>query len=271
MVTDFIYDDIRLSDLGYMVVSFNGSVNDEIATDSQLTFNHISLMGGKRQPYITAKYEDPLEIEMYIAKNSCICGVERNNKDSHIISVSEMSFLKRWLVRPTPHKLVVESDEYTGVYWNGSFNVEEYVFGDGRIGVHLTFECDAPFGYMEDIVHSVTLQANETYSFNCVSDEIGWIYPDIQITVLQSGNLEITNIADNRITKINNCSANEIITIDKKMQISSSDSTHRIFDDFNYVFYRITNSFKNFENTFESNLPVSITLTYSPYAKVVIV
>lgn len=270
MVTDFIYDNIRLSDLGYAVMSIDGAINNKIDTDSQLSINHISMMGGKRQPYASAIYDEPLKMEFYIGKNNCI-QTSSPVEHAYCISVSEMAFLKRWLVRATPQKLVIPADEYNGIYWKGSFNLEEYVLGDERIGAYLTFECDAPFGYFEDTILAGTASANSEFSFNSISDEIGWIYPDFNIVVLEDGDLEITNAADGRTTAINNCVANEVIAIDRNLQISSSVASHNILDDFNYTFYRVVTDFMNVENTIESNLSIRFTLTYRPYAKVVIV
>lgn len=272
MVTDFIYNDNKLSDFGYALVSFDGIKDGEIDTDSQFSFNHISMMRGKKQPFITSTYDDPLEMEFYIAKNWCL--FEEDNdmyKNSYNISVSEMAFLKRWLVSPTPHKLMAIGEGYEGIFWNGSFNVEEYTLGDGRIGAHLTFECDAPFGYYGGIIYKGTLDTDKTYKYNCISDEVGWLYPNLTITVNEDGDLELTNSFDGRKTIIKNCTQGEKITFSEYLQVTTSDINHKIADDFNYVFYRIGNDYNNVENTLESNLSIDFTIEYNPIAKVVIV
>ena len=69
--SDFEYDGISLSSMGLSIVSFDGAQDDEITTDSQRTFNSISLFGGRYQPFLTSIYEDRLEIEFAIAKNFC--------------------------------------------------------------------------------------------------------------------------------------------------------------------------------------------------------
>lgn len=270
MVTDFVYDGIRLSDLGYAIVSFDGARDDEVDTDSQLSFNHVSFFRGKKQPFITSVYEEPLEFELYIAKN--LCGYSQDMKASNYnISVRDMAFLKRWLSRTTPHKLTAVNDEYNGIYWNGSFNIEEYVLGDGRIGAHLTFECDAPYGYKEEVTIRGSLNADESYEYNCMSDEIGWIYPTIKIDIQQDGDLNITNAADNRTVEIKGCVTGETITIDNNMQIRTNVQSHKIADDFNYVFYRVINSFDSVENSIQSNIPIDFTIKYTPYAKAVMI
>lgn len=271
MVTDFIYDGKRLSDFGCTIVLFEDEKKGEIETDSKYSFNHISLMRGKRQPFITSVYEDPLKMEIYIAKDACVIEGDLKTSDL-IISPTEMTRIKRWLVRPTAHKLSVIGGGCDNVYWMGSFELEEYIFGDGRIGAHLTFECDAPFGYYQDVTFTSDLEGDGEYDFNCTSDEIGWLYPNtFEITVKQNGNLEITNTSDNRIVKINNCVNGEVIRFDKNLQISTSATDHKIMNDFNFTYYRINNSLDNVGNSIKTNLPISFSMTYSPIAKVVIV
>ena len=271
MVTDFEYDGILLSQVGYAIVSFGGIRDGEIDTDSQISFNHSSMMQGKYQPFSSYIYDDVLKMELYIGKD--MCRVESTQDGfNYNISVSEMAFLKRWLSRPTPHILrAIGDDSYNGIFWRGSFVVEEYTLGDGRIGAHLTFECDAPFGYMEDVLFRDSLTSGSSYKYNCISDEIGYIYPNLSILLKESGNLELTNAHDNRKTIVKNCEADEIITFTDKLQVFSSISSHKILDDFNYVFYRINNSFKNVENTISSNLAIDFVINYNPYAKAVIV
>ena len=272
MVTDFIYNDCRLSDFGYAIVLFDTIKDGEIDTDSQLTFNHISIANGKKMPFITSTYEDPLKMEFYIARNLCNYNDYNGIYDMTTnISLSEMAFLKRWLVSPTPHKLQVVGDEYAGIFWMGSFNVEEYTLGDNRIGAHLTFECDAPFGYYNDVTLEGSLNSGEVYKYNCISDEIGYLYPNISIRLMENGDLELSNSFDGKVTSIKNCRQYETITMDENMQIYSDYPTHEIMDDFNFVFYRIGSDFGNIGNTLESNLAIEYTIQYRPICKAVIV
>ncbi len=271
MVTDFEYDGILLSSVGYALVTFDGIRSGEIDTDSQITFNHMPMMRGKYQPFSSYIYEDVLKMELYIGKDMCRIDSSMEKFDYNI-SVSEMSFLKRWLSRPTPHALkAIGDDSYTGVFWRGSFIVEEYTLGDGRIGAHLTFECDAPFGYMEDVIVRGDIESNEEYEYNCTSDEVGYIYPKLTILLKGDGDLRFSNGHDERETVIKNCVNGEIITITKNQQISSSISSHKVMNDFNFVFYRVCNAFRDTKNSIKSNIPIEFVIEYNPYAKVVIV
>ena len=270
MVIDFEYDGVKLSDLGYAIVSFDDVKGGEINTDSQITFNHFPMMHGKHQPFSSYIYEDVLEMELYIAKNMCPSDDE---EPTYTISVEDMAYLKRWLSRPTPHKLTLTgNNDYNGIFWRGSFKVEEYVVGGKRIGAHLMFECDAPFGYKDKVTLSGYLAAMSVFGYNCTSDEIGWIYPKLTITVRNSGDLSIGNTRESgRQTVINNCVAGEIITFTENMQVHSSIQSHNVMDDFNFIFYRVCNSFDNTLNGLVSSLDIDYELEYTPYAKAVIV
>ena len=271
MVTDFEYDGVLLSEVGYAIVAFDGVKGGAVDTDSQITFNHMPTMQGKRHPFSSYIYDDVLKMELYIGKDMCRFDTAKEKYD-YDISVSEMSFLKRWLSRPTPHILrAIGDDSYTGVFWRGSFIVEEYVLGDGRIGAHLTFECDAPFGYMDSVVVRGSIDPNDEFEYNCTSDEVGYIYPKLTILLKEDGDLKLSNSHDGRETIIKNCVSGEAITIDKNLQVFSSISSHKIMNDFNFVFYRVCNTFRNVKNSIKSNLSIEFIIEYNPYAKVVMI
>ena len=261
---DFTYDGIALSSLGYIIVNFDDSSGfDSVDTDSQRSFNNFSFFGGKWQPLSISIYKDILKIEISFIKNPTVY-------DDMTISLANIRSIKRWLNRPDFHELRITNNEYNGIFWMCSANIEEVHHLGECIGFTATFYTDRPFalGDLEDIYGSVA--ANESITFNDKSDEIGYIYPDFEVTLASSGNLSIVNSFDGRETIINNCTANEKIVMSKMMQISSSLVAHKVCDDFNWRFPRICNSFGNTTNTFTFSLPCSYKITYNPIIKVVI-
>lgn len=54
-----------------------------------------------------------------------------------------------------------------------------------------------------------------------------------------------------------------------KILFSTSNPEHKIQNDFNYIFFRIANSYENRMNMLTFSLPVMAEITYSPYVKVV--
>ena len=133
----------------------------------------------------------------------------------------------------------------------------------------LHMNTNAPFGYGEkqEYVIDVT-DASKTYSIFDVSDEIGHIFPDVKIICNESGNLIITNQTANCELRINNCVSGERIEINgDTMIINSSNSSHKILDDFNYEFLRIGNTFTNRENLISASLKCRLEISYFPIIK----
>ena len=132
----------------------------------------------------------------------------------------------------------------------------------------MTFISTRPYALQDDVVFSGELNANGNVTINDLSTEIGYIYPTLIISCLDSGNLSIYNDFDQRTTTINNCSANEKIVFSKYLQIESSESSHNVYDDFNYTFLRIGNNFVTGENVLTFSLPCEYIITYNPIRKV---
>lgn len=263
--TDFIYDDVQLSSLGYMIGYIDGAGDLEaVDTDSQKTFGSLTLFGGKWQPVTVATYKDALRFTFSVIKDPCVFG------DLIEISLEDIRYFKRWLNRPEFHKLRIVDDEYEGIFWNGSANVKEIHNSGVCVGFEVTFYTDRPFALEDDIMWKGTAQADEQIKLIDTSDEIGYIYPDMKIEVLSAGDLTIQNSRDEKHTLVANCVANEIITFNKVLQINSSIQSHKLADDFNWFFPRISNGYEDTENIFTFSLPCNYEITYNPIVKAVI-
>jgi len=153
----------------------------------------------------------------------------------------------------------------------GSFNISDNLGFDGKIYVlDITFISNRPFALHDPITYRIkTSEANEKYILIDNSDEIGYIYPNMEVMCLESGNLEITNSNENRTTIIKNCLKDEVITFSKELLFHSSILEHIIQNDFNYIFLRISNSYKNRKNILTFSMPVKAEISYSPYVKAV--
>ena len=264
--SDFEYDGIALSDKGLAIVSFDGAQDDDIETDSQRTFNSISLFGGRYQPFVTSVFEDRLEVEFSIAKN--FCGDTANNP---YFSIQDIEDIQYWLNRPTSHKFkILDEVEYADVYWEGSFNLQWIKMGEDTIGFNATFISNRPYAIGEEVLYEKELGGNEELILPDFSFDEGSIVPTVIIELKQDGNLEFTNTFNDVdiITRIEGCINGEIITFDKLMQVSSSIESHDIYNDFNWVFPKIYNVYGNTINKYKSNLNCDCKITYNPVRKV---
>ena len=126
-------------------------------------------------------------------------------------------------------------------------------------------------GVAEDGYYYVYIEEKKEFDnkhfIDDISHEEGYIYPHTEIVVNQNGDLTIHNAIENRDTIIKNCVAGEVITMDYPV-ITSSISSHRIQNDFNWNFFRIANTFDNSRNDINVSIPCSIKIKYSPVVKV---
>lgn len=266
--TDFIYDGIRLSDLGYMICTFDSSGITNATAGSTITFNSVKQHGGIYHAQVGTEYEECFTTTFEICKNTpYAAGVD--------IPLEEYRFLMSWLNRRQfcTFSLIDNHDhEWDNIYFEGSFNIERVNFSGRLIGLSLTFQSNRPFGFGPVTVKRLTFQsANDVLFMENPSDELGALYPDeVVITCNAAGDLMLYNELDDRSVVIKNCTASEVITMDPTHQIiSSSDASHKLCDDFNFTFFRLYRTFWNKNNKIGASLPCEVKITYRPIKKVV--
>ena len=264
---DFEYDNHYLSDYNCIICDFDYSDGAKTAdAGSKISFEKVSRNGGKIHTLVSAKYEECIQTSFAICKNPDLC----NSYEDRYISNDEYRDLIRWLNRREFLRFRLLSDEYTETcYYNASFNVETITIADRLVGLQLTMETDKPFGYGELVNYKYTFTANATQKkFIDVSDEIGYIYPDIKIKVTSTGSITIKNIEMDSTLVIANCTANEVINIKGSEKIiTSSLAAHDIYNDFNYDFLKIGNTINNNINTIQCTGACELTISYYPIVK----
>lgn len=258
---DFEYDNLLLSNFGYMICKFGSEGIQTISNGSIITFNTTPVLHGAKHELTSVKYENCLETTFQICKN--ICG-----SDDFEISVDELRLLSKWLNRKGFYKFKILSNEYLDIYFEASFNINKIEIDGKLYGLELELKTNRPFALLEPkkIVIKNLVQ-NGVKVVNDCSDVEGYTYPEVEITVNESGNLTIYNEMENRTTSITNCVAGEVIKMNYPV-IESSISDHEIQNDFNWNFFRIANTFRNSANKLTISLPCTITMVYSPAVKV---
>lgn len=187
------------------------------------------------------------------------------------LTPSEVSELQRWLCRKSYHPFKINQDNYRNLYWNAVFTAKQMNINGKIAGLELTMYTDAPYAYHDEIVHEFDFNRQDMDAagsfipkyFHNISDTEGHLYPDLEIRIAQNGALNLS--FNGRLTEIANCREREIITIRGSQQIiSTSDKTHEIAKDFNFVFPRIERNYEDNKNYISADLRCSITLKYSP-------
>lgn len=259
---DFEYDGIRLSDKGYIICKFDFDSVETVQNGSEITFNSIPTSNGIKHELTSAVYEDCLTATLQICKYPCTFG------DLEEISIDDMRDIMRWLNRKQYHKFRLLDTEYSGIFFESSFNVSKIEINGKTLGFELEMFTNRPFGLQEQVVLNMdNIVPGENRRIISRSDEEGYIYPDMKIIIDSDGDFELRNEAENRTMKILNCRVGEVITVDYPI-IKSTISSHKIQNDFNWIFFRISNTFRNKDNVISASLPCSITMKYYPIAKV---
>lgn len=264
---DFEFDNIRLSDKGFMLCKFDSGGVDTVSNGSEITFNTVSTSRGVKHELTSIEYGDYITATFQVCSNLCDGRGEE-------ISLEDARDIMRWLNRKNFHKFRLLDDEYSGIYFEASFNVSKIEIDGKLYGFELEMFTNRPFAIAEPVTVKFDAEAGEVINIYSKSDDEGYVYPNMEITIKEAGNLTITNYMEDRKMTINNCEAGEVITIEYPM-ISSSLGNNRktetaslIQNDFNWVFFRLASTFKNRLNQVEISIPCSVKLTYSPIVKV---
>lgn len=264
---DFKYDGTYLSDFGCIICTFDNANPEEISIGSQIIFNTISVGHGKKFMNASSQYDTCIETELEICKDpDAICDIE-----DKYFSLEEQRAITRWLNRNSFLKFTLIDDGYENIYFEASFNVQKIELAGKVIGMKLSVVTNRPFALCEPITHRFNITTeNGVYTIYDESDEIGFLYVDVEIKCNQDGDLIITNELEHKTTEIYNCKKGEVITIKNMIIESSSDahSANNIMNDFNFNFPHIINTFNDRRNKFTFSIPCSVTLTYNPVRKV---
>lgn len=244
-----------------VVCSFGEKGLETISNGAKIVFNKVSTLGGTHHKLTSTEYEDCLETTFQICKSSCTSDVME-------ICSTEFRELTKWLNRKNFKKFKLLDEEHIDLYYEVSININRIEIDGNLYGLELEVIANRPFALKEP--RTIIIKNTETegkYSLNDTSYEEGYIYPEVEITINQDGDLKIYNAIEDRWTNILNCTAGEIITMDYPI-IQSSDSSHDIQNLFNWKFLRIANTYENSRNDLTISIPCTIKLKYSPVVKV---
>ena len=254
----FDYAEELSENYGLLICCFDGFTPEAVG-GSELSIDQVHIIGTDEFVIVNNSYSSTITYTFQVAKFDGNCQVEE-------ITADEYSQMNRWLNRKEDHKLKFDADSYANIYWIGRFNCKPIKINSKIYGIELTFISTYPYGF-EDNIKQICNGKNFTIYNN--SDEVGTLYPTVIITCNEAGDLSIENDMDNEIMVIKNCSAGEVITIDSKYKIIfTNDKSHDIYNDFNWNYLKVCNTYDMRFNNYISSLDITIEINYSPVRKV---
>ena len=283
-LTDFVFDGVKLSTLGYIVGSAVTSNNDSASAGSKLDLQTTTNRANNITQIINAQYNEPISVTFDIIKHAC------NATAAHVVEDVEIPLIMQWLNRTEYCRFYPIYDDLSlmDVYFNGTFTeINTIQLGGNVVGFTVTFNANAPYGFgdYEDI--EFTFDRNHGEYYYDQSTEFGFHYLDkVVFTLSQDDDIMLrtshtpsmpadevnTESITTGITRVYNCKEGEIITLDGVHKIITSNMNHpNLFNDFNYVFPRVKSTLKSTMNTFYSTTRCSVKIIYHPIKKVGIV
>ncbi len=258
---DFEFDGEKLSDKGYMMYS-DGITDEELAVSS-MVYDTVKASLSDISHKVAHNYEENYTRTFAIMKSPC-------EDTEYNITEEEISEMTRWLVRKQykVFRYIDDEGEPFPTWYKVMNTVNKVVYGEDVIGLSITVTANAPYGFADAETEEWTTNAE---TITVVTDEEGYIYPDMVITCNEAGNLSITNSRETgRATVIKNVGSGEVITITGGdiQQISTNAIGHDLSVDFNYVFPRLCADYHNYDNTITTNLSCDKELTYYGIRKV---
>lgn len=224
--TDFIFRDRYLSEFGLIMA--NPESNDSFP-EFDIDKGDISAVRSCPKHY-GKHYTDVLKLNFLLIKDPCA-----NNVQSDMVLSGEMiDSVRSWLESPSlPTKLVVffESEPVRVNYYGTFTSVQPYLFNSECYGLSLTFTCNAPYGFSDDVVRiysDITDEFSDIYT-NYSSEEFSYLYPKIIIDATSnfdgSESISITNHSDaDNLMNIKMPSGKSSITINcKEKSVVDSD------------------------------------------------
>ena len=167
-------------------------------------------------------YADTLKLDFLIVKDDEIV-------DSKKLSEEEIHYLRAWLESPKkPTELIVtyDSDDSTVHYYGIFTDVQPFIVAGTCYGLYLTFQCDSPYGYSDDIVCKYYPQSVGSFSgiyYNLSAEYQEYLLPKIIIKSTSSfgegETLSIKNETHNRTMNISLPQGISGIIVDCKKKI----------------------------------------------------
>lgn len=264
--TDFEYDGRLLSDFGFIICRFGDSGGEEtVNAGGEISFNTTSTNRGRKFQLTSATYKDCISTSFSICKNEC-------NEEDMVISDEEFRDIMRWLSRHTFHKLrFIKDEEYEPCYYEASFNIHKITINDVLYGIECNMETNRPFGFGAEVHKIYELNGKSDVAvLTDMSDEIGYIYPKVVITCKNDSKEEgirIHNKTTGGTMVFRGYKKGEIITVNgatRTIDVSGENSSHDIYDDFNYEFLKIGNTIDNRVNEITASQPCRLEIIYNP-------
>lgn len=267
ILSDFEWCGQSGSLFGLLPCNFDSPALEANENGATLEFTTVRVPGSDRQRPLSGRYAEALTGTFQVCKNP-------KTTPAPFFTTEDIRFFNRWLNRRDGYhtfKICIKGDGgYPEYYFRAFLNLKKLELGGRVVGLEITVTTNSPYAYFEPKTAVMHLTANTPrYTYTDVSDEVGCLYPTFTIQCDASGDLVLQNSLSGIKSRIEGCSPGEVLTMDSEHRIlSSSLRKDAVMKSFNFGWLDIMNTYEDRRNIYSANLPCTVTMTYSPIAKV---
>lgn len=203
----FTYDGISCDEYGVFAGEFEQSSTGKMGVAHAT--NLITGKTGRNNEFniISQAYSSPLNFEIQVF-----------SRDGAYISQEHERALKKWLLQRGQYKwLNIIDRRYANIHFKANIHSPENIKAGDVVGISFQVTTSTPYGYSEEIEQKLVFDyTTKSATFYVNNDEDLWIYPDMEITMLSDGDLEIINSLDDNTNtfRLEGLSAGDVITVD---------------------------------------------------------
>ena len=187
--------------------------------------------------------------------------------DGSDFSVTDVRDCLRWLTGTTTNSTLdlLIDDQIQYSFIGRVTNVWNYKLDARIVGLIVEFTSNSPFAYSSKQTVTYSVNGTKSISINCPSDDLySFVYMNTTYNNKSGTSLTLENETLDEVTTVTGLAANEVITIDNNMMITSDKTGKTFGNTFNYCFPRLKSGINNFivkgngDITFEYIYPLKI-------------
>ena len=199
---DFEYNDSMLSDFGFIMV--NPDTNDQWGFSKTIVKSDVNQYKTIAN-HLGSFFDNVLVLSFAIIKEVC-------TNDPQDIYYEDVRNIMRWLTSSKLPKPLYMHSEDTITEYVGLFTSVDPLEFNGIYGFNLTFTCNSPYAFQEDVIRGVN---GKTVRYMCDTDELEeYLYANIKITPTGAGPYKITHLTTGDEIELNPEQTFETIYID---------------------------------------------------------
>lgn len=259
MHSQFTFGESSSDEFGVIAVYFENNTNKGLYSGQVTNLITDKAAHATEWEIISQDYSKPMEFTLQII-----------NADGSDITQEEERALCKWLCHRGEYQwFFIQEERYSDIWIRCVIHSPQIWVINNVSGMQFTVTTSSSVAFSEEYEYTFRVtDTNKVISdFYIYNDEEMPIYPYMEITLQEPGNLEIRNTNDisDYYTKIDNLLSGETITINSEA-IDSSLPSHDIINDYNLLAPR----FYNENNTLSFNLKCTGVIKYREYRKLVV-